>query len=128
MRHLEKIEKTVDLGNLEKLILPFNKLPIEVKNQYFANLSAISNEFYNLDSTNIRLVLLQEDNDVDDLKAQYNFIIDEKVNCVIRESLFTDFLFYDLNLYFNISDDISILNIHSKMFCKIDLSYILENI
>jgi len=128
VRHLEKIEKTVDLGNLEKLILPFNKLPIEVKNQYFANLSAISNEFYNLDSTNIRLVLLQEDNDVDDLKAQYNFIIDEKVNCVIRESLFTDFLFYDLNLYFNISDDISILNIHSKMFCKIDLSYILENI
>ena len=128
MRHLEKIEKTVDLGNLEKLILPFNNLPIEVKNQYFANLSAISNEFYNLDSTNIRLVLLQGDNDVDDLKAQYNFIIDEKVNCVIRESLFTDFLFYDLNLYFNISDDISILNIHSKMFCKIDLSYILENI
>ena len=128
MRHLEKIEKTVDLGNLEKLILPFNKLPIEVKNQYFANLSAISNEFYNLDNTNIRLVLVQEDNDVDDLKAQYNFIIDEKVNCVIRESLFTDFLFYDLNLYFNISDDISILNIHSKMFCKIDLSYILENI
>ncbi len=128
MRHLEKIEKTVDLGNLEKLILPFNKLPIEVKNQYFANLSAISNEFYNLDNTNIRLVLVQEDNDVDDLKAQYNFIIDEKVNCVIKESLFTDFLFYDLNLYFNISDDISILNIHSKMFCKIDLSYILENI
>ncbi len=128
MRHLEKIEKTVDLGNLEKLILPFNKLPIEVKNQYFANLSAISNEFYNLDNTNIRLVLVQEDNDVDDLKAQYNFIIDEKVNCVIKESLFTDFLFYDLNLYFNISDDISILNIHSKMFSKIDLSYILENI
>lgn len=128
MRHLEKIEKTVDLGNLEKLILPFNKLPIEVKNQYFANLSAISNEFYNLDNTNIRLVLVQEDNDVDDLKAQYNFIIDEKVNCVIKESLFTDFLFYDLNLYFNISDDISILNINSKMFCKIDLSYILENI
>ncbi len=128
MRHLEKIEKTVDLGNLEKLILPFNKLPIEVKNQYFANLSAISNEFYNLDNTNIRLVLVQEDNDVDDLKAQYNFIIDEKVNCVIKESLFKDFLFYDLNLYFNISDDISILNIHSKMFCKIDLSYILENI
>jgi len=128
VRHLEKIEKTVDLGNLEKLILPFNKLPIEVKNQYFANLSAISNEFYNLDNTNIRLVLVQEDNDVDDLKAQYNFIIDEKVNCVIKESLFTDFLFYDLNLYFNISDDISILNIHSKMFCKIDLSYILENI
>jgi len=128
VRHLEKIEKTVDLGNLEKLILPFNKLPIEVKNQYFANLSAISNEFYNLDNTNIRLVLVQEDNDVDDLKAQYNFIIDEKVNCVIKESLFTDFLFYDLNLYFNISDDISILNINSKMFCKIDLSYILENI
>jgi hypothetical protein len=128
VRHLEKIEKTVDLGNLEKLILPFNKLPIEVKNQYFANLSAISNEFYNLDNTNIRLVLVQEDNDVDDLKAQYNFIINEKVNCVIKESLFKDFLFYDLNLYFNISDDISILNIHSKMFCKIDLSYILENI